>query len=92
MQRKCKLHEINANFPKQRAPNFILCEFAAIQTSQHTYLLKEKTAAFSRRRKTEEVSYPLKTDQYEDQLKDILNSILREELSDSDSKVLREEL
>ena len=41
------------------------------------------------RRKTEEVSYPLgETDQYEDQSKDILNSIFKEELSDSDSEVL----
>ena len=40
------------------------------------------------RRKTEEVNYPLG----EDQLKDILNSILKEELSDSDSEALVEEL
>ena len=41
------------------------------------------------RRKTEEVSYPLgETDQYEDQWKDILNSILKEKLSDSDSEAL----
>ena len=41
------------------------------------------------RKKTVEVSYPLgKTDQYEDQSKDILNSILKEELSDSDSEAL----
>ena len=42
------------------------------------------------RRKTEEVSYPLgETDQYDDQSKDILNSILlKEELSDSDSEAL----
>ena len=40
------------------------------------------------RTKTEEVSCPLG----EDQLKDILNSILKEELSDSDSKALIEEL
>ena len=45
------------------------------------------------RRRPEEVSYPLmEMDQYEDQLKDILNSILQEELSDSDSEVLIEEL
>ena len=45
------------------------------------------------RRKTEEVNYPLReTDQYEDQLKNILNSILKEELLDSDSEVLIEEL
>ena len=45
------------------------------------------------RRKTEEVSYPLREmDQYEDQSKDILNSILQEELSDSDSEALIEEL
>ena len=48
------------------------------------------------RRKTEEVSYPLgETGQYKDQSKDILNSILtciKEELSDSDSEVLIEEL
>ena len=45
------------------------------------------------RRKTEEVSYPFgETDQYEDQSKDTLNSILKEELSDSDSEALIEEL
>ena len=44
-------------------------------------------------KKTEEVSYPLREmDQYEDQSKDILNSILQEELSDSDSEALIEEL
>ena len=42
---------------------------------------------------TEEVSYRLrKTDQYEDQSKDILNSILNEELADSDSEALIEEV
>ena len=41
------------------------------------------------RRKTEEVSYPLgETDQYDDQSTDILNSVLKEELSDSDSEAL----
>ena len=54
------LHKINANFPKVRftyieltrhfrkqcAPNFIVREFAAIQTSQHTYL-KEKNSSIS---------------------------------------------
>ena len=45
------------------------------------------------RRKTGEVSYPLgETDQYEDQSKDILNSVLKEELSDTDSEGLIEEL
>ena len=45
------------------------------------------------RTKTEEVSYCLrKTDQYEDQSKDILNSILNEELADIDSEALIEEL
>ena len=40
-----------------------------------------------------QVTYPLGgTDQYEDQSKDILNSILKEELSDSDSEALIEEL
>ena len=39
-------------------------------------------------RKTKEVSYP----RGKDQLKDILNSILKEELSDSDSEALVEEL
>ena len=49
-QRKFTLHKINVNFPKVRVtvyikftqnfqkqcmPNFILCKFAAIQTSQH---------------------------------------------------------
>ena len=43
--------------------------------------------------KTEEVKYPLgKTDQYEDQSKDTLNSILKDEPSDSDSEALIEEL
>ena len=42
---------------------------------------------------TDEVSYPLgETDQYEDQSKDILNSILKEELSDSVSEPVIEEL
>jgi len=45
------------------------------------------------KRKTGEVSYPLgETDQYKDQSKDILNSIPKEELSDSDSQALIEEL
>ena len=45
------------------------------------------------RTKTGEVSYPLgETDQYEDQSKNILNSIPKEELSDSDSEALIEEL
>ena len=40
-----------------------------------------------------QVTYPLGgTDQYEDQSKDILNSILKEELSDSDTEALIEEL
>ena len=40
------------------------------------------------RTKTEDVSYHLrKTDQYKDQSKDILNSIHKEELADSDSEV-----
>ena len=45
------------------------------------------------RRKAEEVSYLLgETDQSEDQSKDILNSILKEELPDGDSEVLIVEL
>ena len=41
----------------------------------------------------EEVSYSLwETDQYEDQSKDIFNWILKEEMSDSDSEALIEEL
>ena len=45
------------------------------------------------RRKTGEVSYPLgETDQYEVQSKDILNSVLKEELSDTDPEGLIEEL
>ena len=40
-----------------------------------------------------QVTYPLEgTGQYEDQSKDILNSILKKELSDSDSEALIEEL
>ena len=40
-----------------------------------------------------QVTYPLEgTDQHEDQSKDILNSILKEELPDSDSEALIEEL
>ena len=54
---------------------------------------KDKRAMEILRRKTEEVKYPLrKTDQYEDQSKDILNSILKDEPSDSDSEALIEEL
>ena len=45
------------------------------------------------RRKTEVVSYPPREmDQYLEQSKDILNSILKEELSVSDSEALIEEL
>ena len=47
------------NFQKQFVPNYILLKFAAIQTSQRTYL-KEKTAF---------QSFPVilgDTDQYED--------------------------
>ena len=45
------------------------------------------------RTKTGEVSYPLgETDQYEDQSKNILNSIPKEELSDTDSQALIEEI
>ena len=46
------------------------------------------------RRKNDEVSYPHgETDHYEDQSKDMhLNSILKEELSDSDSEALIEEI
>ena len=44
---------------------------------------KDKRAMEILRRKTEEVKYPFgKTDQYEDQSKDILNSILKDEPSD----------
>ena len=54
---------------------------------------KDKRAMDILRRKTEEVKYPFgKTDQYEDQSKDILNSILKDEPSDSDSEALIEEL
>ena len=45
------------------------------------------------RRKTEEVSYPFEeTNQYQDQSKDNLNSALKDELLDSDSEMLIEEL
>ena len=45
------------------------------------------------RRRTEEIRYPLReTGQYRDQSKDILSSILTEELSNSDSEGLIEEL
>ena len=72
------LIKLTWNFRKQCALNFILCEFAAIQTFQHTYL-KEKTAAFPWRRKSEELSYPFgEVDQCKDQSEDILNSILKE--------------
>ena len=75
-------------------PNFILCKFAAIQTSQRKgdHAVGGWTG-HGNFKKTEEVSYPLREmDQYEDQSKDILNSILQEELSDSDSEALIEEL
>ena len=57
-----------------------------MQTSQYKYL-KEKEQHFQSFRVTLG-----ETDQYEDQSKDILNSILKEELSDSDSGALIEEL
>ena len=95
MRRKFTFHKINANFPKvgftyiqltrnfrkQCTPNFILREFTAIRAMEIL------------RRKTGEVSYPLgETDQYEDHSKDILNSIPKKELSDSDFEALIEEL
>ena len=54
------------------------------------YLSEEQTETSMEvsRRKTEEVSYPLgETDEYEDQSKNILNSVVKE-LSDSDSEAL----
>ena len=48
--------------------------------------LEREYSLGSWRRWIKEVSYPLEeTDQYEDQSKDILNSTLKEELSDSNS-------
>ena len=66
------------NFWKQCAPNFIQCEFAAIQTSlvqggleipiKVTVQWEDERAMEILRRKTEEVSYHLREmDQYEDQ-------------------------
>ena len=60
-------------------PNFILCKFAAKQTSQRKgdHAVGGWTG-HGNFKKTEEVSYPLREmDQYEDQSKDILNSIFK---------------
>ena len=70
------------NFWKQCAPNFISCEFAAMQTSlvqggleipiKVTVQWEDERAREILRRKTEEFSYHLREmDQYEDQLNSI---------------------
>ena len=68
--------------------NFILREFAAIQASHHKgdcTVGNERAMEILRRlKKTKEASYPPgETDQYEDQSKDILNLILKGDLSDT---------
>ena len=66
-------------------PNFILREFAVIQTSQHKS--DRAVGGWTGHGNFKKEDYPLgEMDQYEDQPKDILNSILKEELSDSDSE------
>ena len=64
------LHQLTQNFWKQRAPNFISCEFAAIQTSlvqggleipiKVTVQWEDEQAREILRRKTEEVGYHLR--------------------------------
>ena len=73
--------KLTLNLRKQRAPYFtrICCN-----TNFSTYISKGKKIAFS--------VILGETDQHEDQSKDILNPILKEELSDSDSEALIEEL
>ena len=89
------LHQLTQNFWKQCAPNFISCEFAAIQTSlvqgssvipiKVTVQWEDERAMEILRRKTEEAGYHLREmDQYEDQL----NSI--EEPDESKGKTLQE--
>ena len=87
--------KLKQNFWKQCAPNFISCEFAAIQTSlvqggleipiKVTVQWEDERARKILRRKTEEFSYHLREmDRYEDQL----NSI--EEPGESKGKTLQE--
>ena len=87
--------KLTQNFWKQCAPNFISCEFAAIQTSlvqggleipiKVTVQWEDERVREILRRKTEEFSYHLREmDQYEDQL----NSI--EEPDESKGKTLQE--
>ena len=89
--------KLTQNFWKQCAPNFISCEFAAIQTSlvqggleipiKVTVQWEDERAREILRRKTEEFSYHLREmDRYEDQL----NSI--EEPGESKGKTLQEAL
>ena len=64
------LHQLTQNFWKQRAPNFISCEFAAIQTSlvqgsleipiKVTVQWEDEWVMKMLRRKTEEVGYHLR--------------------------------
>lgn len=88
--------KLTLNFRKQCAANFILREFAAIQTSRDTYRERRKKQHFQLLlshcyKDWRSLCYPLgETDKYKDrQSKDILNSILTEELPDSDSEVWR---
>ena len=92
---KLDLHQLIQNCWKQCAPNFISCEFAAIQTSlvqgglvipiKVTVQWKDEWAMEILRRKTEDVGYHLREmDQYEDQL----NSV--EEPDESRGKTLQE--
>ena len=70
---------LTQNFQKQCTQNFILREFLQYKllNIKVTMQLEDGQVMDILRRKTEEVSYPLrKTDQYEDQSKGILNSIL----------------
>ena len=72
---------LTQNFLKQCAPNFILREFLAIYKLLNikvTMQWEDGQVMEILRTKTEEVSYALrKTDQYEDQSKDILNQFLK---------------
>ena len=66
-------------------PNLILREFAAIQTSQHER--DRAVGGWTGHGNFKKEDYPFgATDQYEDHWKGIFNSILKEELSDSDSE------
>ena len=86
LQKLVYIHQINAKFSKTMCALLYFTRICC-NTNFSIKISEGKRTAFP-----VISSYLGETDQYEDQSKDILNSILEEELSDSDSEALIEEL